>query len=140
MSQENVEVIRAVYEHWSEGDFRSTADLLDAHVVLVLYPKFAAYMVGPSPDHDAYYGVEAVAAYTRAILEPMRRLTMEAEEIIEAGDSVLVRVRQRGIGRASGVPTETRYFTLWTFRGGKAIRLESFTDRAAALRAAGLRE
>jgi ketosteroid isomerase-like protein len=97
-------------------------------------------MVGPSPDDDAYYGVEAVAAYTRAILEPMRRLTMEAEEIIEAGDSVLVGVRQRGIGRASGVPTEARYFTLWTFRGGKAIRLESFTDRAAALEAAGLSE
>jgi ketosteroid isomerase-like protein len=140
MAQANVDVVRAVYERWGEGDFRSTADLLDPHVVLVLDPKFAASIIGPSPDHDAYYGVEAVAAYTRAILEPMRRMTMEAEEIIEAGDSVLVAVRQQGIGRASGVPTETRYFTLWTFRGGKAIRLESFTDRAAALEAAGLRE
>jgi hypothetical protein len=69
-------------------------------------------MVGPFPDHDAYYGVEAVAAYTRAMLEPMRHVTMEAEEMIEAGDSVLVGVRQQAIGRASGVPTEARYFTL----------------------------
>src|SRR4051812_7643156 len=114
MSQENVEVVRAVYERWSEGDFRSTIDLLDPHVVLVLDPKFAAYLLGPSPDHGAYYGIEAVAAYTRGILEPMRNLTMEAEEIIEAGDSVLVAVRQHGIGSTSGVPTEIRYFTLWT--------------------------
>jgi hypothetical protein len=33
-----------------------------------------------------------------------------------------------------------RYFTLWTFRGRKVIRIESFPERAQALEAAGLRE
>ena len=34
MSQENVEIVRAVYERFSEGDFRASADVLDPHVVL----------------------------------------------------------------------------------------------------------
>jgi ketosteroid isomerase-like protein len=139
MSQENVEVVRGVYERWSEGDFRASVDLLDPHVVLVLDPEFAPYLMS-NPDEGAFYGIEAVAAYTRDILEPMTHLTMEAEEIVAAGDSVLVSVRQRGVGSTSGVPTEMRYFTLWTFRGRRVIRIESFRERAEALEAAGLRE
>jgi ketosteroid isomerase-like protein len=132
MSQENVEIVRAVYERWSEGDFRASADLLDPHVLLVLRPEF--------PEAGTYLGYEAVAAYTRDLLETNRHLTQEAEEIIAAGDSVVVGVRQRGVGRASGVPTEMRFFTLWTLRGRKVIRIESFRERAEALEAAGLRE
>ena len=65
---------------------------------------------------------------------------MEAEEIVEAGDGVLVDVRQRGVGRTSGVPVELRYFTLWSFRARKVIRIQSFRDRAEAFEAAGLSE
>jgi len=36
MSQENVDVIRAIYDRYREGDFRANADLLDPHVILVL--------------------------------------------------------------------------------------------------------
>jgi ketosteroid isomerase-like protein len=139
MSQENVEIVREVYERFSEGDFRASVDLLDPHVVLVLGPEFAPYLM-VSTDDGALYGIEAVAAYTRSFLEDQMHLTMEAEEILAAGDTVLVDVRQRGVGRASGVPTEMRYFTLWTFRGHRVIRLESFGERADALEAAGLSE
>jgi ketosteroid isomerase-like protein len=65
---------------------------------------------------------------------------LAAEEIIAAGDSVLVGVHLRGVGRASGVPAESRHFTLWSFRGRKVIRIESFGERAEALEAAGLSE
>ena len=134
MSQENVEVVRAIYGSWSEGDFRASVDLLDPHVVLVLGPEF-----GPdSPDVGTYSGIEAVAAYTRGLLEAWTDFTMEAEEIVGAGDSVLAGARQRGVGSSSGVPTVLHYFTLWTFRGRWVIRLESFRERAEALEAVGL--
>ena len=138
MSQENVEIVRAVYERFSEGDFRASADLLNPHVVLVLGPEFAPSLVA-SPDEGAFYGIEAVADFTRAIVEDVA-LTFEAEEVRAAGDTVLVSVRQRGVGRASGVPVEGHYFTLWSFRGPKVIRIESFGDRAEGLEAAGLSE
>ena len=35
---------------------------------------------------------------------------------------------------------EFRYFHVWSFRGGKVIRLETFRERAEAFEAAGLRE
>jgi uncharacterized protein len=132
MSQESVETVRGVYERWGEGDFAASVDLFDPHVLLVLGPGFF--------EAGTYLGHEAIAAYTRILLEPWTRLTLEAEEIVAAGDSVLVSVHQHGAGRASGVPTQARYFTLWTFRGGKVIRLEGFRERAEALEAAGLRK
>ena len=94
-----------------------------------------------SATPERILGTEEVAAYTRrTLLEPWRHLTVEAEEIVAAGDSVLVHVHQRGVGSASGVTTEMRYFALWSFRGRKVIRLESFRELAEALEAAGLRE
>jgi ketosteroid isomerase-like protein len=133
MSQKNVEIVRAVYNRWGDGDFRADIDLLDPHVVLVLGPGF-------SFDAGMHSGIEGVAAYTRSLLEPWTHLTMEAEEIVEAGDSVLVGVRQCGVGRSSGVPTVLNYFTAWTFRGSKVVHLESFRGRAEALEAVGLKE
>ena len=132
MSHENVEVVRAVYERFSEGDFRAAVDLFDPQVLLILGPGFA--------ETGTYLGPAAIAAYSRRLLDSWTHLTMEAEAIVAAGDSVLVDVRMRGAGRASGVPTETGYFTLWSFRGRKVIRIESFGERAEALEAARLRE
>jgi ketosteroid isomerase-like protein len=79
--------------------------------------------------------VKAVAGYTRGLLEAWTRFTLEAEEIIEAGHSVVVSVLQRGVGDSSGTPTEFRYFQVWSFRGPRAIRLEGFRERAEALAA-----
>jgi ketosteroid isomerase-like protein len=130
VAQDNVEIVRGIYEHWGRGEFRATADLLDEHALLVMRPEF--------PDAGTYLGREEIADYTRGFLEPWTRITIEAEEIIPAGDSVLVEVLQRGEGDASGIETELRYFHLWTFRGGKAIRMETIRERDEALVAAGL--
>jgi ketosteroid isomerase-like protein len=139
MSQENVEIVRRVYERYSEGDFRASADLLDPRVTLVL--AHASDWGPETPEAGIYVGAEAVAAYTRDyLLKPWEDFKMKAEELVEAGDSVLVRVLQSGVGRTSGAPAELRYFTLWSFRGPKVIRIESFRERATALEAAGLTE
>src|SRR5947209_6624913 len=113
MSEENVEAVRAVFERWREGDFSATVELFDPNVVLILRPEF--------PDAGTYLGLEGVARYMRGFLEPWANLTMEAGELLAAGDTVLTDVRQRGVGTTSGIPTELRYFQLWTFRGGKVI-------------------
>jgi ketosteroid isomerase-like protein len=132
MSQENVEAIRAVYERFSEGDFRASLDVVDADVLFVLPSGF--------PESGTYLGIARLVEYTRGFLEPWTRITIEAEDIAEAGDSVVTTVRQRGVGKESGAATELRYFQVWSFRGPKVIRIENFRERAEALVAAGLRE
>jgi ketosteroid isomerase-like protein len=129
VTADTASIVRSVYERWSEGDF-TTQDVFDPNVVLVMRPEF--------PDTGVYVGTEGVAEYTRGFLEPWSRITIEAEEITVAGDSVVVAVSQRGTGTTSGALTEFRYFHVWSFRGGKAIRLESVRERAEALAAVGL--
>ena len=130
MSQENVEIVQSIYEDWREGDFRRPVDLFDLHVVFVLHAGF--------PEPGVYLGREQLVEYTRQLLEPWEKYTIEAEEIRGVGGAVLASVRQRGIGRHSGAVTELRYVHLWTLLGPRVIRLDNFRDRAEALEAAGL--
>jgi ketosteroid isomerase-like protein len=124
-----VETICRVYERWAEGDFQTT-DHLDAQFLLVMRPEF--------PESGTYLGLQRLAQYMGHFLEPWDRITIDAEELIPAGDSIVAAVTQRGTGSGSGAATEFRYFHLWTFRGGKAIRLETIRERDDALAAAGL--
>jgi ketosteroid isomerase-like protein len=107
-------------------------DVLDPLALFVVRPEF--------PDAGTYLGLDAMRAYTRGFLEPWTEITIEAEEITDTGDSVVVAVRQRGTGGESGALTELRYFQVWSFRGDRVIRLENFRERAEALEAVGLRE
>ena len=132
MSEENVEAIRAVYERFSMGDFRGSVDVVDPLVLFVQRPEF--------PESGTYLGIARLVEYTRGFLEPWSHITIEAEDIAGAGDSVVATVRQRGVGRESGAATELRYFQVWSFRGRKVIWLENFRSEAEALEAAGLRE
>jgi ketosteroid isomerase-like protein len=130
MAEENVEIVRQVYERWGRGDFRAGTELLDPWAVLVLRPEF--------PDAGAYLGPEKISGYMRGFLEGWDHAVIEGEEFIGAGDSVVVRVHQQAAGRHSGVPVDLRYFQIWTFRGDAVIRIESVRAREEALEAAGL--
>jgi ketosteroid isomerase-like protein len=130
MTEREVEKVRGVYERWGEGEFRASLEVFHPDVVFVMGPGF--------PEAGEYHGVTEIEEYTRAFLEPWSRIAIEAEEIADAGDRVVAAVRQHGIGGGSGAPTEFRYFQAWTFRDGKAIRLENFRRREDAFRGAGV--
>ena len=134
MSQENVEAVRAVYDEWKKGNFRAGVDLFDRRAMFIFHgaPDFdeTGYAVGP----------EALAEYMRKWIEPWKRLTISAEEFIEAEASVMVVARQRGAGQESGLSVDLLQFQVWSFRGPKVIRLEGFLDRSEALEAVGLSE
>jgi ketosteroid isomerase-like protein len=130
MSDAHVDVLREIYREWAGGNFRAGPDLYDPHVVLVLGTEF--------PDSGEYHGREGIERYTLQLLADWDRFTIQAEEFIPAGDSVVVAVHQQAVGSGSGVPVDMRYCQAWTFRGGAVIRLESFRERADALAAVGL--
>ena len=76
--------------------------------------------------------------WVRRWLEEWTDFTIVADELIEAGDSVVVAARQAGKGSRSGIAADLAYYTVWTFRGGKVIRMEQFLDRGEAFAAVGL--
>ena len=70
-----------------------------------------------------------------------RSMRFEAESFRAVGDDrVLVFVLANGVGGGSGAEVEGRFAHLATFRGGKLMRAEVYTDRSKALEAAGLSE
>ena len=132
MSQENVETLRGIYAGWEKGDFTDGLSIFERNVTLVID---AATL-----DGGVFVGEEGVRRYMTRFLQAWKSLTVAAKAFRERGDTVLVEVEQTGIGQDSGVPVDTTYFQLWTFRGEKVIRLETILSEAEALEATGLRE
>jgi ketosteroid isomerase-like protein len=133
VSAANVETLRRIYQRWERGDFSAGVELYDPHVVLVLRPEF--------PEAGPHYGRDAIRNYMQEdFLRDFAGPTISAEEFLDAGDSVVVRVDQRATGPRSGAPVHMRYYQVWTFRGGCVIRIESIMERPHALQAAGLAE
>jgi ketosteroid isomerase-like protein len=132
MSQENVEAVRQIFEGWAAGDLRAGAKYFDEHVVFVVRPDFA--------EPGVALGTDGVRRFMHRFLENWEHTTFEAEHIEAVGDTVLVRLIQRGTGTASGAQTEFRYFQLFTFRGGKIVRQETVMHEDEAREAVGLQE
>ena len=128
MSQENVEVVREVWQAYSRGDYDRVAGFHDPHIVVVTL------------EDGALHGNKAVLANYERWNEAWQGAETTLEEVIGRGDRVFVTVRFQGRGRASGVGFETRFYEVYTLRDGKVLRIDEYDDRAEALEAAGLSE
>lgn len=127
MSRENLEALRRIYEGWAAGNLFAEASLYDPYVVYISQAG--------DPDPGPHVGLEAFTEYARRFLTSWEDWRIEPEEYREEGDSVVVRVRRSGIGKSSGLRVEDHAFQVWTFRGGRVIRLEIFEEEAEALAA-----
>ena len=132
MSQENVEVVRRIFEGWAAGDFARQVTDLDADVVFIVRQPF--------PEPVRAFGQEEIRDYTRRLLDNFEGYAVRATELQAAGDTVVVDAVQSGTGKASHIEMAQQFFMLFTFRGTKIVRIEAILDRAEALEAAGLSE
>jgi len=130
VSGENVGILKGIYAGWERGDFTIGEAAFADDVSMFIDPEI--------PDTGLYEGLEGIREYTRQFLEPWDSLTIAAESYEDAGDTVLVKVRQSGTGRDSRVPVTLDYFHVWRFRDGAVIRLESILREQAAREAAGV--
>src|SRR5437867_8665390 len=125
MSQENVEVVRALYEELSRGDF-SEIERLGDDFEFVTSPDV--------PDAGTYRG-EAARRWLRAWLGSFERFVAEPITIVGAGDKVVVEVVQRGCPHDSTADVEGLWWFVHTLRDGTPVRTQGFPDRAQALEA-----
>ena len=125
----NVEALRAVYAGWEQGDLRASLPLLHETVTLTVDRDI--------PDGGTYEGTDGVRAYMSRFLEPWDSLTISAESYEDAGNRVLGKVRQAGIGHGSGVPVTHDYFQLWTFSVDKVVQLEVIMSEERARESLG---
>ena len=96
------------------------------------------WVVPNHPEGAVRHGADSVMEFFHEWIEPWEKLDIDWE-LEEAGpDAALATIEMRGQGRVSGVPAEMHFFQLWTFRDGRAVRMEMFTDMDEARRAAAL--
>ena len=136
MSQENVEIVRRIYDAAAQHDDVTPFEIYAEDIVWdVSNARRAALALKP-----VYHGHEGVRQYWRENVSVFGEVDFEVEELIDAGDQVLAVIREREVGRASGVPVETTHLVVYTLTGGKVIQMQVFDDRQQALEAVGLRE
>ena len=131
MSQENVELLRAVYERWRLGDLW-TPEVFDPDVEVV----WAADI----PDAGTHHGLAELEQDSRRWLSAWDALRVQAEEYIDLGERVLVLITISGRGKDSNIEVEGKYAHVWTIRDGKATRFAGYTDWDKARKSVGLSE
>jgi ketosteroid isomerase-like protein len=137
MSQENVERAWEAYDALGlalrSGDF-------DGFFREYVHPEIEWVPLEGAFDAAVQRGQGPVKGRLMEILEVMEEPQLEAEEIIDAGEKVVVAVHISGRGRGSGVDVEASWFHVLTARDDKAVRIEWYASRAEAREAAGLSE
>jgi ketosteroid isomerase-like protein len=136
VSQENVEVVRRVYDAAAGRDRATVLALYDPDVELDLSRIPLAALTG----QGIYRGHDGLRSMFRDWYEAFENYEEHCEELIEAGEQVISVLTGRGRGRASGTDVEMPFFIVWTIRDGKVVRLVWFPTRTDALEAAGREE
>jgi ketosteroid isomerase-like protein len=121
MSEENVEILRRAMPESAPANPEDLFSILDENV-----------------EWD-YVGAE-VRKFLREWSEAFDDFSFQAEEMVDAGDSVVVSVRQSGRGKETGAPVENHDWQVFTFSSGKVVHCRGYDTKAQALEAAGLSE
>jgi uncharacterized protein len=132
MSQENVEIVRRVFDAFNKRDTPAFLELLDPDVEWV--PILAVL------EGRVYRGHEEVRGWIKELATDWEFFEVEYEELREVGGRVMVCGHWHARGRASGVELENPGTYLYEIKDGKVVSMRTFTDRDAALKAAGLEE
>jgi ketosteroid isomerase-like protein len=135
----NVEILRRLYAETTLDPRTVRPELLEEFID----PEIE--WTGPRefPDlGETHHGYEGIASYVAKIAEAIDEYRMAPERFIDVGDDrVLVFSREGGRGKGSGAEVQTHLTAhLWTLKNGRAVRMQSYWERADALEAVGLTE
>jgi ketosteroid isomerase-like protein len=128
VSQENLEVVQAIYRSLNEGDWDGVFRFVD--------PEFEAtfqrgLIAGTHTGRDA---VRAIVDDQRAAFDGW---ITEVERLVESGDRVVAVTRTRWRPKGTDAEIENRNGWIWTIRDGRAVSMCGFPNPNDALEAVG---
>jgi ketosteroid isomerase-like protein len=132
MSQENVEVVRKVYDGFVRSDPSLAFDYLDSEVVWEA--------IEDAPDAGTYRGHPGVKRYINDWLQDFEDFAFDFGEPVEVGGRLVLEQWARNRGKGSGLETEIHYAAVYTFRDGKVLTVTEYGTYAQALEAVGMSE
>ncbi len=126
MSEENVELIRRIYDAWDREE--SAREFIAADVEYV------------NPSYAVEPGIRQGRKSFAVARDTFEDFKIKVERIIDAGDQTVVLAHYTASGPVSGVPVAGEHGYVWTVRDGLAMHFQWFQSHREALEAAGLRE
>ena len=132
MSQENVEIVRRVYEAFNKRDADEAVEFVS--------PRFSFQSEFGALSGRRYEVAPGFATTSEIWLTsgpPSRSSLMRFRRL---GEAVIVAYRERAIGRGSGIEVEADGYELWRFERSQLVSRRNYPTKQRALEAAGLRE
>ncbi len=134
MSQQNVELVEAIWAEFVRGRFPD-----DRFAADVTWHVADDEPEGGS-DSGPVRGPTEVRRMLASFWETVEDSWVHADEFVDAGGSVIVRRRGGGIGRSSRLSVEWQETHVYGVAAGKVAEVREYRDFADALEAAGLSE
>lgn len=132
MSRENVEIVRRIYEAVDRGDLETANSYI--------HPEIEFHTYVHAPEAGVYRGKEAVRKYNEELFGQFESLRIEVEELVDAGDRVIVVTTQHAVPKGGQQEIEVHMAEVWTVRDLLLAERHSYSSRVEALEAAGLAE
>ena len=133
MSQENVEIVRAVFAAWNARP--SEPEFAIFHPELVYHPR------ADEPDPSPHVGRDAYERLTHGFVDSFSEVTFEVLELIDAGDHVIastvLHAVLHGQGSASGAGVSDTYVFVYKLRDGLVVEGWEYRTKQEALEAVG---
>jgi len=134
MSEENVEIVREVYEASARRDAARVLSFYDPEIEWDITCSPAKDLMG----HNVYRGHGGLRTFFQEWYEAWEEVSADYEELVDAGENVIAIETTRGRGRLSGAPVELAHFSVWTLRDGQIVRVAWFGTWDEAANVAGL--
>ena len=123
MSQENVDLVRGMYDAFAAGDVPTVLQSFDPEIVWNEAENF------PYADGNPYVGPHAVVDGVFARLgSEWDYWNLDIEEILDAGDRAIAVGRYHAKNKATGKVINAQFAHFWTIRDGKAARFQQLAD------------
>ena len=132
MSQENVNVVKGMYEAFGRADIPAVLAALDPQVEWWEAENFIY------ADGNPYVGPEAVltGVFMRLGGE-WEGFAVTSQEVLDAGETVVSQGYYSGTFKKTGRHVRAQFAHLFTFSGGRVVKFQQYTDTAQFLRAVG---
>ena len=129
MSQENVELVRAVYAAFAAGDVPAVLGAMSPEIVWHEAENFLY------ADRNPYLGPEAVlTGVFGRIATDWDGFAAVPKEMLDAGDTVIVLGRYNGTYRATGRTLDAQLAHVWRVADGRIVGFQQYTDTLQANR------
>jgi ketosteroid isomerase-like protein len=132
MSQENVEIVRRLYDALNRDDIEGAIELTDPAVRYDLSER----VFNPA----VYEGHDGIRRFAADLNEVWDEFRAEPVEFIDTGETVVVSHRVHARGKGSGVKVELPSSSLYMLRERRVFAIRMYREHADALEAAGLSE